>query len=88
MLHLFLFEEQAKCNTTHDGSIRFSEFSELFLRDYAYPNLKARSAYGYEEKLVRINEAIGHIKLKDLRPGHIAAFYANLQEPGMGRPPG
>ena len=30
-----------------------------------------------------VNQALGHIRLKDLRPGHIASFYANLQEEGM-----
>ncbi|NLH01238.1 MAG: tyrosine-type recombinase/integrase [Clostridiales bacterium] len=30
-----------------------------------------------------VNQALGHIKLKDLKPGHIASFYSNLQEEGM-----
>lgn len=80
-----LFEEKVKCTTTHDGNIRLKEFTDRFLKEYAYPTLKARTAYGYEEKMAVVNEALGHIKLKDLKPGHIAAFYANLQEEGMRR---
>lgn len=45
--------------------------------------MKARTAWGYEQRLDRINQAIGHIKLKDLKPAHINAFYLNLQEDGM-----
>lgn len=78
-----LFEEQVACNTTHDGNMRLVDFTALFLKDYAYPTLKARTAFGYEEKMKRVNLALGHIKLKELKPGHIASFYANLQEEGM-----
>ena len=44
-----LFEEQVQCNTTHDGNMRLVDFTALFLKDYAYPNLKIRTAFGYEE---------------------------------------
>ena len=33
--------------------------------------------------MVRINQAIGHIKLADLRPQHLNSFYKNLAEPGI-----
>lgn len=78
-----LFEEQVKCSTTHDGNIRLKEFTDIFLKDYAYQNLKAKTAFGYEQRMEVVNQAIGHIKLKDLKPGHIASFYSNLQEEGM-----
>lgn len=78
-----LFEEQVKCTTTHDGNIRLKEFTDKFLKDYAYQNLKAKTAFGYEKRMEVINQALGHIKLKDLKPGHIASFYSNLQEEGM-----
>lgn len=80
-----LFEEKVKCTTTHDGNIRLKEFTDRFLKEYAYPTLKAKTAYGYETRMTDVNEALGHIKLKDLKPGHIAAFYSNLQEVGMRR---
>lgn len=81
-----LFEEQVKCATTHDGNTRLKEFTDLFLKDYAYPTLKAKTAFGYEQRMEVVNQALGHIKLKDLKPGHIASFYANLQEAGMRAP--
>ena len=33
--------------------------------------------------MIRINAVIGHIKLADLRPQHLNAFYKNLAEPGL-----
>lgn len=78
-----LFEERVKHRATQDGNIRLVDFTALFMEQYAWPTLKKKTAFGYQEKMRVVNEALGHIKLKDLRPGHIAAFYANLQEEGM-----
>ncbi|MEG1564829.1 MAG: tyrosine-type recombinase/integrase [Bacteroides sp.] len=78
-----LFEENVKGSTLRNGNIRLVEFTEIFLKNYAYPNLKLRTAFGYEQKMERVNQALGHIKLKELKPAHIASFYGNLQENGM-----
>ena len=78
-----LFEDQVKCGViSMDDKIRFSAFSEKFM-EYARLNLKTHTVSRYEHQLVRINQGIGHIKLKDLRPAHIAAFISNLQESGI-----
>lgn len=78
-----LFEDKVKHRATQDGNIRLVDFTEIFMEQYARQNLKKKTAFGYQEKMDLINQALGHIRLKDLRPGHIAAFYANLQEEGM-----
>ncbi|MDD2955793.1 MAG: site-specific integrase [Oscillospiraceae bacterium] len=78
-----LFEERANAGVTKDGSIRFQAFSETWLKEYAELELKAKTVDGYRRRLLRINQAIGHIKLKDLRVGHLNSFYANLREEGM-----
>lgn len=44
---------------------------------------KARTLDRYQDMMVRINQAIGHIKLADLRPQHLNSFYKNLAEPGI-----
>lgn len=41
-----LFEEQVKHSTTHDGNIRLVDFTTIFLKEYAYPTLKAKTALG------------------------------------------
>lgn len=78
-----LFEERANAGTTKDGNIRFEDFAELWMRDFARKQLKIKTCAGYEQNLVRINQAIGHIKLKDLRTGHLNEFYRNLEETGI-----
>lgn len=78
-----LFEEQVRYTNTANGNIRLVDFTDLFFKNYANTNLKAKSVHSYKERMARTNLALGHIKLKDLKPGHIASFYSNLQEEGM-----
>lgn len=79
-----LFEERVRTGSTvMDGSIRFEAWAKKYMAEYAEPNLKAHTVARYRTQLSRICMAIGHIKLKDLKPGHISKFYANLQEAGI-----
>ena len=78
------FEEQIKSGSVSmDGNIRFADFAERYLADYGRLNLKPTTLSNYEHNLSRINQAIGHIRLKDLTTLHIQAFYRNLQEDGI-----
>ena len=79
-----LFEEEVKRGKRCcDGSIRFSAFCQLFLDNYARPYLKAKTTDGYERCLKQLLPGLGHMKLQDIRPVHIAALYRNLQAEGM-----
>lgn len=78
-----LFEERVNSGTTKDGNIRFEDFAAIWMKDFAQKQLKVKTYTGYEKSLVRINQAIGHIKLKDLRTGHLNEFYRNLEETGI-----
>lgn len=78
------FEEQVKNGSIiADGNIRFADFAERYMADFGDLNLKPTTLSNYKRNLVRINQAIGHIKLKDLTILHIQAFYRNLQEQGV-----
>ena len=78
------FEEQVKTGSSAlDGNIRFVDFAERYMKDYGRLSLKPTTLSNYERNLTRINQAIGHIRLKDLTPLHIQAFYRNLQEEGV-----
>ena len=79
-----LFEEAVKHGkSSANGNIRFDAFCKIFLDDYARLYLKAKTVDGYEKHLQKIMPGIGHFKLKDIRPAHIASLYKNLQEDGM-----
>lgn len=77
-----LWEEQVRNGSVSDGNMRFALFSEVWLRDYAEVNLKLKTVDGYKKLLVRINAAIGDVKLNKLNVGHLNRFYAELQEDG------
>ncbi len=77
------FEEQVSTGTIQDGTIRFFQFAERFMNEYADKHLKKKTAAEYRLRLIRINQAIGNIKLCELRTGHINAFYSNLAEEGI-----
>ena len=78
-----LFEEKVLSGTTANGSMRFADFAEKYMTEYAALYLKPKTIATYTENLCRINQAIGHIKLSELRTGHINSFYQNLQETGI-----
>ncbi len=78
------FEEQVKNGSAAlGGNIKFADFAKRYFDEYGKLYLKPTTLSNYELNLVRINQAIGHIRLKDLSPMHIQAFYRNLQEEGV-----
>lgn len=78
-----LFEDRCHSGRYLDGKIRFADFSERWLNEYAQKQLKPKTIERYIELLKRINLAIGHITLEKLQPIHLLRFYDNLSEEGM-----
>lgn len=66
-----------------DGNIKFSEFAEYWLTEYAQKQLRPETLAVYSELLKRILPAIGHIKLVKLQLQHLMEFYNNLSEEGI-----
>jgi len=77
---IVLFEESITHENPHDGTVKFQVFAEQFLKDYAESKLKNRTSHNYGVWLKRIYPAIGHIRLNNLRTGHLNALYKQLQE--------
>ncbi len=77
------FEEQCQSGQILDSSIRFAEFADKWMKEYAELQLRPKTVAVYKTFIPRINAAIGNIKLDKLRPHHLSAFYENLCEPGI-----
>lgn len=77
------FETKCRSGLIVDDTIRFCDFAERWFRDYAEKQLRPRTLHRYKSLMPRINQAIGHIKLRDLRPHHLVEFYNNLAEDGI-----
>ena len=66
-----------------DNRQTFAEYAAYVMDLKRRTGTKARTLDRYQDMMVRINQAIGHIKLADLRPQHLNSFYKNLAEPGI-----
>ena len=76
-------EEVAATGGTDGGSIRFADFAARYMEEYGKLYLKPTTLANYQGCLGRINAAIGHLRLKEITPLHIQAFYRNLQKEGV-----
>ena len=75
-----LFEEDIRNGNVPEAKIKFADFAEKWMSDYAQVHLRPGTVIDYQALLVRINKAIGHIYLDRLRPTHLTAFYRDLGE--------
>lgn len=76
-----LFEEAVRNGDVLEGKIKFKDFADRWFADYANVQLRPRTVKRYEEHMVRINNAIGHIQMNKLRPYHLMKFYNELSNP-------
>ncbi len=79
----FEFERSIEQGYMLDNRQTFADYAEYVLTIKEREGRKLRTLDRYRELLQRINPAIGHMKLADIRPQHLNSFYANLAEPGI-----
>ena len=77
------FERSIEQGYSLDNRQTFAEYAAYALDLKERTGIKAKTLDRYRELMGRINQAIGHIKLSDLRPQHLNSFYKNLAEPGI-----
>ncbi|MBQ7001512.1 MAG: site-specific integrase [Oscillospiraceae bacterium] len=75
------FERSIEQGYVLDNKQTFADYAAYVLDLKERDGTKAKTLDRYRELLIRINQAIGHIKLADLLPQHLNAFYKNLMEP-------
>ena len=79
------FEKAVTLGYQADNRQTFAEYAAYVLDLKEREGAKYRTIERYRELMERINPAIGHIKLPDLRPRHLNDFYKNLAEPGISK---
>ncbi len=77
------FEREIEIGYRLDRKQTFAEYAEYVLRLKERTGVKYRTIERYESLLQRVNTAIGHLKLADIKPQHLNAFYENLGEEGI-----
>ncbi len=63
-----------------NADIRFVDFSEKFMKEYAKENLSVTTYKRYETLLTKINEEIGELKLSQIKPPHIRDFKKKIEK--------
>lgn len=82
-----LFEEQCKHGVVSDNKQTFAQYADYVLQMKRSAGLKDTTYYRYLDLLKRINAAIGHIRVTELRPQHLNTFYAQLAQSGQRNTP-
>lgn len=83
-----LFEQKCKEGTVSDNKQSFEKYALYAISLKERTGIKHRTIVRYNELLQRIIPAIGHIKLADLRPSHLNAFYEQISQDGMNKKTG
>lgn len=78
-----LYEQSILQGYSLDNRQTFAQYADYVLDLKGRTGAKAKTLDRYRELLIRTNEAIGHLKLADIRPQHLNAFYKSLAEPGI-----
>ncbi len=81
------FEEELRLGFQPDSRITFKEYADYFMQTRRKTGLKRSTYERYQALLTRINAAIGHMKLNDIRPQHLNLFYENLMEDDIRQQP-
>lgn len=79
----FEFEQQIEQGYVADNRQSFAQYAEYVIALKERNGAKRRTVERYRELMKRINTAIGHLKLSEIRPQHLNMFYANLGEEGV-----
>lgn len=77
------FERSIEQGYVLDNRQTFAEYAAYVLDLKERSGAKVKTTDRYKALLCRINQAIGHMKLADIRPQHLNSFYKNLSEPGI-----
>lgn len=79
------FEKECRMGITSDSRQTFQAYAEYVLELKERRGDKHSSIADYKLMAKRIYPAIGHIKLRELRPDHLNSFYADLAKPGQNK---
>ena len=76
------FEYEVQNGMQLDNRQTFAEYADYVLSLKERSGVKPSTLERYRGMLPRINAAIGHLKLSDIRPQHLNIFYAALGREG------
>lgn len=79
------FEKECREGTASDTRLKFAEYCDYVVNLKEEMGAKHSTISSYKGLISRIYPAIGHLKLKDIRPDHLNRFYISLAQPGQNK---
>ena len=79
------FEKECREGITTDSRQKFGPYCEYVIKLKEERGAKHSTTSSYKDLAARITPAIGHIRLKDLRPDHLNDLYSTLAQDEIGR---
>lgn len=76
------FEREIELGYQADNRQTFAQYAEYFMRLREQNGAARRTIEGYEYLMERIDPTLGSMKLQEIRPQHLNAFYQKLGQPG------
>ena len=77
------FEQEVHSGISLDASMKLDDLIERWFTEYAEKQLKPKTTAEYRKLVPRVSAALGHMKVNQIRPAHLMAFYTNLSEDGV-----
>lgn len=77
------FEQQVRNGLLLDSEMLLDDLIDRWFEQYGNKQLKQKTLYDYKLLRPRITAAMGGLKVRDIRPAHIMAFFDNLEEAGI-----
>lgn len=77
------FEQQVRNGISLEASMKMDDLIERWFTEYAEKRLKAKTVYNYRRLVPRISAGLGQLKVCQVKPSHLMAFYSNLEEQGV-----
>lgn len=77
------FEEKCKTGEISDNKQTFEQYADYVLKLKERTGIKHRTIVRYRDILNRINQGIGYLKLKDIKPQHLNNLYEQLAQEGI-----
>ena len=77
------FEREIEQGYQLDYKQTFSAYAAYVINQKERTGIRPRTIDRYRDLMNRINTAIGHLKIAEIRPQHLNAFYKNLSEDGI-----
>lgn len=77
------FEQEVHSGISLDASMKMDDLIERWFTEYAEKKLKPKTVYDYRRLVPRISAGLGQLKVCQVKPAHLMAFYSNLEEQGV-----